>query len=285
MNANATLANVLAVEAILRDGKIVAMIVDEDFADAGADDSYAVFNSKTAKDNDGTKAYKLGGIADGKTFSDVLSTKQLASLSDAANEGVRMYKIEYNADGHISKAENAATAADDYVTFNAAAAASKGDGYILNSATKQAIASNALWLKADMKSGDVKVDEYATYNGKVVSGEEVFLYETDDDSDGYDIVIVQKNYSGAPATPGSGSTTVDWTSGSGVTANITTNVDAADVVQVTFDGAVLANPAEYLALNNSVRLQATYLQGKALGAHTVIITHTDGDVTVTINIL
>jgi len=190
------------------DGKtILAMIVDVDLDNGTGADTYAVISDRAYQKNAaGEKAYNLTGFIDGKAMKDVFTAKEGTGDYTGANSyatNVLVYKLKYDEDGNISKltaqgpAEGATKATDGglyveddnqkvsngYLVVNSAAA---GAG----TSTTCAISANAVVYSVTFDGANV--DEYARFNGTFKADHMVWLFETNDDEDGYDIVVYAK---------------------------------------------------------------------------------------------
>lgn len=194
------------IEALVRDGKVVAMIVSEDDCNGTSTDSYAVVSDYQKSVNSvGDKALSLTGFIDGKEVKadkdQALTSGEgtLPTVGSTAYTKVNVYKLKYNDDKNISKMEAvvAGGTGKTDVVLNSAIISKDGyptDNYIRTNsgATVTAISSDANWYEVEYKSnGDV--DKYKTFSGTFYPGMKVWAYETNDDKDGADIVIIYKN--------------------------------------------------------------------------------------------
>lgn len=188
------------------DNKIAAMIIDTDRSTGGSDDSYAVIDTRTSASNDGTAAWKLSGIADGKALKDVLTTKKTGNLSDLNNiDAIGLFKIDYNSDGHISKAEKLVAGVTnvtvkDNIVVTPTKATKASDKYVVGTVGTHAedtygVSDKAVWVKVEMKKNGTTIDKVSVWNNAKIDAstvKEVHMFETNDDKghDGYDWVLV-----------------------------------------------------------------------------------------------
>lgn len=263
-NTNAPIAGV---EALIRDGKIVALIVDEEYVSGSGDAQYAVISGATPAVNPaGDKAQMLAGWIDGKKMAkDTVYTSGTSTISDTAN--VLVYKIKYNDDKNISKADKiGAKVTNEAITVSGYTS----DNYLKTAGVTHAVANNAVYYEVVLKAGSV--DEYKAFNGTVYPGMKVWLYETDDDSDGYDVVIINKagavtNYNDPTFVIADATITV--TSGSSVTASA---VAAAGTTPYTFVSASGA-PADTVVTwaNGVLNVDATAATATTAGVTVTVI--------------
>ncbi len=183
--------------------KVLAVLVPDSVNAGTSTDSYAVISAVDAATNGvGDKAQELTGYIDGKKMKEVFTSGQTVAPAVATSlAGINLYKIKYNADNNISKLTAVGNTpvtnqygstdlpfqyvSDGYLTLGAAgAAAAAGTTYAVN--------PNAQVYKVTFKSnGDI--DEYATFGGTIKAGDQVWMFNYDDDDSEYDCVIVKQN--------------------------------------------------------------------------------------------
>lgn len=177
-----------SVEALIRDNKVVALIVDEDMVTGSDTDSYAVISNKKSELNGvDEKAYLLSGFIDGKKMSNVFTANQNVPADSITAPAI--FKITYNADNNISKLEITTTTALEVGTLGYTS-----DNFIkITGGAVEAVATDAVFYEVVFDGTDVK--EYKTFNGTIKAGYKVYLFEVDgsNDKDGADIVIVDRN--------------------------------------------------------------------------------------------
>ncbi|QOX65057.1 S-layer homology domain-containing protein [Anoxybacterium hadale] len=174
---------------ILRENKVVAMIVNEGIAAGSGDDSYAVISKTEASTNaQDDKAYLLTGFIDGKKMSEVYTSSR--STIGEVTTGVAIYEFKYNDDKNVSKITKFTTAP---VTGAVSADGKVSDGYIQLASGKKAIADNAVVYEVVFKDDNTTVKEYKAYSGTIKATYNVWMYDTDDDKAGAEVVIIEKN--------------------------------------------------------------------------------------------
>jgi hypothetical protein len=221
--ANATKFNVSAVDKIEKgsdkyfstsaaavfvdkNDKVVAILVAADKAESGSDSLYGVVNDQLLTvDSANDKVYKLTGFAGGTAF-DKLTTGTTATKSADSDFGtkVQLYKMATDASGNITKLElvsgfggdgaatNVLTAGTEFASAAGLVVDAAGTGYIKAATTGAvvAIASNAVMYEVDYDGANI--DAYSVFTGTIRAGYSVWVFETDDKADGYDVVIVKR---------------------------------------------------------------------------------------------
>lgn len=182
---------------------ILAVIASDSVNGGTSTDSYAVISGVDKATNGvGDKAQELTGFIDGKKMKDVFTSGQTVAVAPAASlAGINLYKVKYNADNNISKL----TAVGNTPVTNQYAAADiafqyVSDGYLTLGAaganaaagTTYAVATNAQIYKVTFKSNN-NIDEYSTFGGTIKAGDQVWMFNYDDDDNEYDVVIVKQN--------------------------------------------------------------------------------------------
>ncbi len=287
-DATATLTG--TVEALVRDGEVVALIVSEADCTGSSTDSYAVVSGTSqAVNSAGDKALVLEGMIDGKKIADdSVYTSGTGTVAGAIVSGVgsgyetvNLYKLKYNDDNNISSMTQqlapvlgAAGGAGTVVTANGYTS----DGYIktgANGATLTAVADNAVFYEVVFEtptSNTSGVDEYKAFNGTIYAGMEVWAYDTDSDTDGADIIIISKNgiatYSTPTVTLGTAATittasavgtqicTLAYT-GTGATVTVTDTAAVAGFTAAVSGSAIVVTSAATAAGTETVTVTVT----------------------------
>ena len=288
-----TAGTIAGVEALVRDNKIVALIVDEAFVSGSGDSQYAVVSAADSAVNPaGDKAQVLTGFIDGKKMD--ADTVYTSGQSTVANfEVVNLFKIKYNDDKNISKADGqSAVVTDTAITKNGYVS----DGFIktgANGATVNAVADNAVFYEVVFETaGDETsgIDKYKAFNGTIYAGMDVWMYDTDTDEAGAEVVIIDKNgvssYSEPSFTVTADAATLATTAGITTMASVTaysyTNDDAAVIddfaVTAVTAGFGLATTDFSVALDGStVKIVKNATTATTVGAFTVTVTLTDAN--------
>lgn len=184
------------------DGHIVALIVPEDSA-SNNNDTYAVINSKISTTNeDNDDVWQLKGFANGAAMDKITSSRSTARTPDSAfGTQVQLYEVTLDSDGVITKIEKVAglDGATTYAKDLGAMVSDADDGYVVVTGGGMAVTPGAVLAISDKAAkyevtwDGSDIDEYKTFSGSIKAGYEVWLFETDDDEDGYDVVIVDRN--------------------------------------------------------------------------------------------
>ena len=167
--------------------KVVAMLVPEASAKSG-DKHYAVLNDLyTETNDDGDKVYRVVGYVDGTKLDALTSDRKYfqaaaPSLTDYENAGtIQLFEVRVDAKGVVTSVGNgdAPLAADvDGVVQSADSRTS-----VVVGGNRHAISEKAVIYRVDG-------DEYKVETGKIKDTDSVQLFETDDDEDGFDVVII-----------------------------------------------------------------------------------------------
>lgn len=183
------------------DYKVVAMLVPADMA-KGGDKSYAVLNEKNGDSNaDNDKVWhiigfkdgaKLDALTDDKSSFGGSSSKYVAPDYDKTtgfNSGVALYEVKVDAKGVVTDGKEVTTTYKSDVYSAGDFTVSKADdrkSFIDSTGARHALSDKVVIYQV----GDN--NEYKTYDGKLKAGDFVRLYETNDDNDGYDFVIMAR---------------------------------------------------------------------------------------------
>lgn len=166
--------------------QVVALIVDEKFTSKSDDDTYAVFDEVSRVLNaDKDKVLQLKGFANGAKLDKLTNGDDLTFKTPAKPE---LYKLDVKSDGVVKGwTEKTISAGGANVTVTAI----KNDGHTLtlSGGVKVALSDKAVVYRAVIDDGDV--DYYALSDvDSIAEGNTIYLYETDDDEDGYDVAII-----------------------------------------------------------------------------------------------
>lgn len=184
---------------VVFDGSEVAVILVQDGDTGNSDDQYGVIkvNDIAGEDADGDDATLFDVIVDGKLMEDVVTdidgkTPDITGMKD------QLVKIFINADGVITKVEDHGLKAEDneYVAASDANTVVKISGRIITvAASKEAadegngdayrIADNAVIYVWDTDDGEWQVKTSLSS----IRNLHVSLYDTDDDTTGFDVVM------------------------------------------------------------------------------------------------
>lgn len=179
--------------------KVVAMFIPDSSAKSGSK-SYAVINDLNKDANaDGDKVFHMVGYVDGKkvdTYTDDWSTSFFKDYTDVVYskdnlKSVRLYQVKTDASGVVTDAtlfdkdtkgfdNDSKLYSTDILTLTDA---DGNDSVVATGGTRYALANNAVVYQV------TKDDEYKVYTGDFQKNDQVILYETDDDQDGYDIAV------------------------------------------------------------------------------------------------
>ncbi len=188
--------------------KVVAMLVPDTMA-KGGDKSYAVLNERNSDANDdGDKVWSVTGYKDGAAIKNVLTDDQTSfsgwkapAYKDGKFQNVAVYEVKVDAAGIITKGEKVKLTSDVYRTdafevksADKAKSVVAGD-YIVteDSGTSKDVTSGKMYaLSSKVKIYQVTSDNEYKLISKVNDGDFVQLFETDDDEDGFDIVILYR---------------------------------------------------------------------------------------------
>ncbi|WP_446786919.1 hypothetical protein, partial [Macellibacteroides fermentans] len=158
-------------------------------------------------DSANDKVYKLTGFAGGTAF-DKLTTGTTATKSADSDFGtkVQLYKMATDASGNITKLELVngvggdgtanndilTPAVDEFTSAQGLVVDSAGTGYIKTATDGAvlAIATNAVMYEVEYDGANI--DAYSAFTGTIRAGYSVWVFETDDKADGYDVVIVKR---------------------------------------------------------------------------------------------
>lgn len=165
---------------------VVAMLVDKAASGVTNDDTYAVINKlSTVPNADNDPIQKVTGFVDGA---------EVTKYADKVN------LITYAVDSNIALFKLTTNAADEITSYTVVSATAAGNALGVVKDTKAgslqigtdwyAISDKAVVYQAKLDAG--KYDYSASTIGSVKADYTVYLYETDDDNDGYDIVIYKK---------------------------------------------------------------------------------------------
>ena len=185
------------VEALVRDGKVVAMIVFDTDCTGASTDSYAVVSAvDSAVNSAGDKAYTLTGYIDGKKLADD-STYTSSQFTITGLETVQVYKLKYNDDKNVSKmtAETAILGTAGGAGAKISANGYTSDGYIKTGTSVSAISANAVYYEVVFESAGTigsGIKEFKPYNGTIYAGMDVWAFDTDTDVDGLDVIVIDK---------------------------------------------------------------------------------------------
>lgn len=182
---------------LVRDGEIVAMLIDEEYA-TGKDEIYAVFNENTngtnwkkAYNNVDEKAFELGGFINGVKTATIFTSDDSDSKLDELEKATAAaaYKVKIDADGNISDLEYLNDAEGFYSFEYTGDPVNSGTykNYIKDNTNGgvYAIAEDAQFYEYD--DGD-----YSKYNGRIEDGAMVYIFDADDDVSAYEIVIIER---------------------------------------------------------------------------------------------
>lgn len=175
-----------AVQVYVKDGKVVALFGV--FNGGSADEVYGVFsvNGTTVNPDSDDKVSKLEGFIDGASVTKIGTKKFAASAIDVDDIG--LYKVDLDADGYVTKI--AVQSVDETGTIDKLSNSKKsikftGDDKYYDLADKVTV------YEVTLDGGNV--DKYASKSETSLKvGQTVYLYDTDDDEDGFDIVIFVK---------------------------------------------------------------------------------------------
>nr|WP_315023582.1 S-layer homology domain-containing protein [uncultured Aminipila sp.] len=191
--------------------KVVAMLVPDTMA-KGGDKSYAVLNDRDSDSNaDGDKVWAVSGYKDGVDIKNVATDDQTSfdgwkapQYKDNLFKYVAVYEVKVDAAGLITKGDAVKLSSDVYRTeaFEVATA-DKRKSVVASTNIEQDTATEKTHKDIDagkMYALSTKVviyqvtddNKYKTYGGSINDGDYVQLFETDDDEDGFDIVILHK---------------------------------------------------------------------------------------------
>lgn len=191
--------------------KVVAMLVPDDMA-KGGDKSYAVLNERTSDSNaDGDKVWSVTGYKDGASMKNVLTDDQTSfggkagwkapQYDGTTFKNVAVYEVKVDAAGVITKGDAVIDKSDVYklrafqvasadkrksVTASTNLAADTTDCKSVTPGKMYALSSKVVIYQVTSD------DEYKLYSGNINENDYVQLFETDDDEDGFDIVILHK---------------------------------------------------------------------------------------------
>ena len=173
--------------------KVVAMIVDADQAKSG-DKSYAVVTQSTpASNEDGDTVWSVTGYKDGSKLTDVQTDSEdiigkiLKSDNDYTDlSTVELYEIRTDAKGVITKADAVSetdTTKKVHMIEEKIITKANGRDSITVGGVGYTLSDKVVIYKLK-DNGEFKLE-----TGDLKEGDHVVLYETDDDEDGYDVVI------------------------------------------------------------------------------------------------
>lgn len=184
-----------------KDGKVVAMLIPAAKATKSDDSLYAVINGVSATANsDNDKVFELTGWANGAEFTKLTDGK---NVETGFGTYIQLYKLGTDANGTINSVKLVGTAYDSTAASTAFSSTSgvvvksAGSGYIkvstgalgFNNGEVIAISSNAKYYEVTYDGASI--DEYTDFSGTPAEGDMVWVFDTDDDADGYDVVIVK----------------------------------------------------------------------------------------------
>lgn len=180
------------------DGKVKVLIVTDSVA--GADAVYAVLNSAVNAINaDGDTVDFVKGLAGGKAYEAYTSSKDLLKGSaNVTNTSIKIVKLTVNSDGVIvnqaATTGNLGSATGYVVTKDSNTLVHIGNTSSAG-VTWAAIDANAVVYEFDAtESTWYKAGSMSTVKGKtaVATGTSIALYQLDDDSEVYDLVVIIK---------------------------------------------------------------------------------------------
>jgi len=186
-----------------KDKEVVAMVVDADYASSSKNELYGVINdSLTTTNDDGDKAYQIVGFANGSKLDKFTTSRGTSQTPDNFDERVIVYKFGVDADGVINKlteqtpgvgsAVAAGTVSGSAISIFGGGVEVTADGKagVIQAGGIQPIADTARFYELTLKDNDTKFDKYKTGSiGNIKTGHTVWLFETDKDEDGYDVVV------------------------------------------------------------------------------------------------
>lgn len=193
----------VSVSAILDSGKVVALLIDEDDADKTSDDVYAVINGFDSvydaelDDN----VFNLVGFAGGAAIDKNTDSDAVAFTTATAgfDTTVALYNIVYDGDGYI-KTITASAGAVGYANMTIAAISNDKHTVQLGTTTAGVWAeiadTAAVYEVTDLGVAADQAYKVSSINSLRASSPAVtytiWLFDTDDDTDGADVVIFTK---------------------------------------------------------------------------------------------
>ncbi|HYE12005.1 MAG TPA: S-layer homology domain-containing protein [Patescibacteria group bacterium] len=170
------------------DGYVVAMVVNDAAAGKSATDTYAVLNKVTATtDADDDAIQRLIGLADGATFDKVTDDDNVITLNKTV---IAAWKVDIDASGAVTTTSQAGVDATvNGVTTIAALNTAKTAVQV--GTTWYAFSDNVVVYKAE-KNDDGNYEYTIASTSSLRESYKISLFETDDDVDGYELVIFEK---------------------------------------------------------------------------------------------
>jgi hypothetical protein len=165
---------------------VVAMIVPIDAAGSG-DDSYAVINEATiTADDDNERVWNVVGYQDGVkldalTDDDFDIARTAPDYDTFSLTTAVLYEVTVDADGVVTDMDK--VTADMTPVLTAESADDRDSIVAEEDSLRYALSESVIIYRV------TDDDEYTLYKGDLEADDQVKLYETDDDNDGYDIVI------------------------------------------------------------------------------------------------
>jgi len=186
---------------IKSDYKVVAMLIPDTMA-KGGDKSYAVLNEKNADSNDdGDKVWHVIGYKDGAKLDALTDDKSAfgsgnyvapvykkSGAEAGFNAGVALYEVKVDAAGVVTDGKLVDS------TSTSAKAYKVGDFTVTKADNRKSVTGTQRYALSDkvVIYQVTKDDEYKVFSGNLKEGDFVRLYETDDDEDGFDFVIMAR---------------------------------------------------------------------------------------------
>ncbi len=181
-------------------GRIEVLIIDEDAVDAGRDTVFAVINRvEDAIDADEDEVHYVYGFANGEKFEAYTDSTAYFDGYDATDKLV-VFELKVDADGVIVKVEgeydladilDGDMSADDAVVINDT----------VDSRSGYSVQIDGKWYDIDSDAVFYEYDDEKTSNpfankrvNDVKKDVEVVLVQVDKDSEGYDFVLLLKNF-------------------------------------------------------------------------------------------
>lgn len=186
-----------------KDGDVVAMLVPVANASKSDNDLYAVINKVSAVADGTDYVHNLKGIGNGAEFDKKADKKYTTELATVGTN-IQLFKLGMDASGTINSVKlcgteyssNPGVDTTKFTSTSGVEVADAGTGYIKASNTALGYTpGGVIGIAKDAKFYEVtyngaNIDSYATFSGTPAKGDMVWVFDTDDDKAGYDVVIV-----------------------------------------------------------------------------------------------
>jgi len=168
------------------DGFVLAMLIDYDNGGAGNDGAYAVINSEiVAIDADDMPIQKLTGFIDGVEFTKY--TDDDTTVDGISLAAIQLWDVTLDSAGIITDA----TTEPGFGSLTTTIAAMNADKTALQLGTTwKTVEANSTVYVAELVDGEYVYDLSSL--SSLRDGYSVYLYDTDEDTDGYDTVVFIK---------------------------------------------------------------------------------------------